>query len=358
MLDILGQEKAGRLLSMIREEHRGQSYTLTDVEEACNGLGQDMSKYFDDWFSTTELPGFVCPGAKLYRLSESNDGSPRYQLLFPVRNDEPGTGLFILGYYFMGEDGEQGSYVQSEPLRLSGKKALQFGTVLSRPPSQVFLDPYLSLNRRIVQVPLKSMDLEKIQDVEAVEGHKEIPWSLPKEAFIVVDDLDPGFSIIEEQNGNGFRLSGKADETEVTDQGLPVTNQYAVPPTWSRLPTVGSWGKYRHTLAAVRAGNGEKKAVFRARATHSGSWVLEIHIPPKYNAFPGRRWGIWNLAILDSNGDQRKVKFDSDAAVQAQWNIVGDFVIPEGEISVTLSDETDGQFVVADAIRWVPVAGD
>ena len=358
MLDILGQEKAGRLLSMIREEHRGQSYTLANVEKACNVLGQDMSKYFDDWFSTTELPGFVCPGAKLYRLSDSNDGSPRYQLLFPVRNDEPATGLFILGYYFMGEDGEQGSYVQSEPLRLAGKKALEFGTVLSRPPSQVFLDPYLSLNRRIVRVPLKSMDLEKIEDVEAVEGHEEIPWSLPKEEFIVVDDLDPGFSIIEEQNGNGFRLSGKSDEPEVTDQGLPVTNQYAVPSTWSRLPTVGSWGKYRHTLAAVRAGNGEKKAVFRARATHSGSWVLEIHIPPKYNAFPGRRWGIWNLVIIDSNGDQHEVKFDSDAAVQAQWNIVGDFVIPEGEISVTLSDETDGQFVVADAIRWVPVAGD
>jgi ABC-type transport system involved in multi-copper enzyme maturation permease subunit len=358
IMDILGQEKAGKLLSMIREEHRGKSYSLTDVKEACNVLGQDMSKYFDDWFSTTELPGFVCPEAKLYRLPDSDDGSPRYQLLFPVRNDEPTSGLFVLGYYFPGEDGGQGSYVQSKPLRLSGKSALRFGTVLSRPPSQVFLNPYLSLNRSIVRVPLRSMNLEKIEDKEAIEGHEEIPWALPKEDFIVVDDLDPGFMTIEEKNGEGFRLSGRADESEVTDQGLPVTNQYTVPPTWSRLSTVGSWGKYRHTLAAVRAGNGEKKAVFTAKVPHSGSWDLEIYIPPKYNAFPRRKWGTWNLVITDSNGDQHETKFDSDAASQAQWNIVGNFEIPEGEISVTLSNQTNGQFVVADAIRWLPVAGD
>ncbi len=358
MLDILGQEKTGKLLSMIREEHVGKSYSLTDLKEACNVLGQDMSEYFAEWFSSTDLPGFVCPEAKLYRLPDSDDGSPRYQLLFPVRNDEPASGLFVLGYYFPGEDGGQGSYVQSEPLRLSGKSALRFGTVLSRAPSQVFLSPYLSLNRSIVRVPLRTMDLEKIEDKEAIEGHEEIPWALPKEDFIIVDDLDPGFSIIKEKNGNGFRLSGKEDESEVTDQGLPVTNQYRVPPTWSRLPTVGSWGKYRHTLAAVRAGNGEKKAVFTAKIPHSGSWDLEMHIPPKYNAFPGRRWGTWNLVITDSHGDQYETKFDSDAASQAQWNIVGNFEIPEGEISVTLSNQTDGRFVVADAIRWLPVAGD
>ncbi|MBN1831898.1 MAG: hypothetical protein JW896_07285 [Deltaproteobacteria bacterium] len=358
MMDILGQEKAGSLLSMIREEHRGRSYSLTDVKEACNVLEQDMSKYFDDWFSTTDLPGFICPEANLYRLPDSDDGSPRYQLLFPVRNDEPTSGLFALGYYFQGEDGGQGSYVQSETLRLSGKSALRFGTVLSRPPSQVFLNPYLSLNRSIVRVPLRVMDLDKIEDKESIEGHEEIAWALPKEDFIVVDDLDPGFSIIEEKNGKGFRLSGRADETKVTDNGLPVTNQYAVPPTWSRLATVGSWGKYRHTLAAVRAGDGEKKAVFTAEVPHAGSWDLEIHIPPKYNAFPGRRWGTWNLVITDSHGDQHETKFDSDAALQAQWNIVGNFEIPEGEISVTLSNKTNGQFVVADAIRWAPVAGD
>jgi hypothetical protein len=202
------------------------------------------------------------------------------------------------------------------------------------------------------------MDLDKIEDKEAIEGHEEIPWALPKEDFIVVDDLDPGFSIIEEKNGNGFRLSGRADEPEVTDQGLPVTTQYAgVPPTWSRLAAVGSWGKYRHTVAAVRAGNGDKKAEFTAKVPHSGSWDLEIYIPPKYNAFPGRRWGTWNLLITDSNGDQHETKFDSDAAAQAQWNIVGNFEIPEGEILVTLSNKTNGQFVVADAIRWLPVAG-
>ena len=359
MMDILGQETAGRLLSMIREEHRGESYSLTDVKEASNVLGQDMSEYFYDWFSSTELPGFVCPEAKLYRLPDSDDGNPRYQLLFPVRNDEPTSGLFTLGYFFAGQEGRPNSFMQSDPLQLSGKSALRFGTVLSRTPSQVFLIPYLSLNRSTVRVPLRTMDLEKIKDVEAIEGHEEIPWTLPKEDFIVVDDLDPGFNIIKEKNGNGFRLSGKEDASEVTDQGLPVANQYTrVPLSWSRLPIVGSWGKYRQTLAAIRAGKGDKKAVFTTKVPHSGSWDLEIHMPPKYNVFPGRRWGTWNLLITDSNGGQYEAKFDSDAASQAQWNIVGNFELPEGETAVTLSNQTDGRIVAADAIRWLPLAED
>lgn len=354
MLDILGKENTGKLLSMIREEHMDQSYTLADVREAAKALGQDMTEYFDDWLNSTELPGFVCDEADLYRLPDSDNGSPRYQLLIQVRNDEPQAGLFTLGIWHQGQGGQRGEYIQIEPMRLPGKNALQYGTILSRPPSMVFLAPYLSLNRSVFQIPVKSVDLDKIVDKEPVEGQEEIPWIISRD-FIIVDDLDPGFSVIDEEVSEGLRLSGKADESIVKDQGLPVTSTNRTPPTWSRLTTNGSWGKYRQTLAIVRAGKGEKKAIFKAKATHSGSWDLEIHIPPKFRV-PGGKWGTWRLIITDSNGDPHEIKFDSDPAPNG-WNLVGNLDLPEGEVSVTLSNDTDGRFILADAIRWSSSTG-
>ena len=60
--------------------------------------------------------------------------------------------------------------------------------------------------------------------------------------------------------------------------------------------------------------------------------------------------------ITDSNRDPHEIKFDSNAAAMG-WNLAESIDLPEGETTVTLSNKTDGQFVVADAIRWSPSAG-
>ena len=65
----------------------------------------------------------------------------------------------------------------------------------------------------------------------------------------------------------------------------------------------------------------------------------------------------YNFIVTDGNGDHYNYKFDSNAASQG-WNLVVSIDLPEGETTVTISNKTDGRFVVADAIRWSPSAGD
>ncbi len=72
--------------------------------------------------------------------------------------------------------------------------------------------------------------------------------------------------------------------------------------------------------------------------------------------FPARKWGTWHLTITDSNGDEREITFDSNITAEG-WNLSESFDLPEGDVSVTLSNKTDGKFVIADAIRWSPSAG-
>ena len=355
ILDTLGNEKTGQLLTSIRESHMGNSFSLNDMVEAGKALGHDLTEILGDWLGSTDLPGFVCAETKIYRIPDSKDGNPRHQMLFTIRNDESTPGLFRLDYLYF-EEGGKANMVNSDPIRLAGKSAIRFGKIVSKPPTYIYLNPYLSLNRSSIFLPITWPKTPgKIEKTEAIDGIEDLPYSLPQEDHIVVDDLDPGFSVIEEKESKGLRLIARGNENRSLDQGLPITNIYGVPPEWSRAVYTSSFGKYRQTFAMVRAGNGEKKAMFKTDINQAGQWDLELHITWKFN-IRGRKWGTYHLVITDSNGDSHEIKFDSNAAAMG-WNLVRSFDLPQGETSVTISDKTDGHFVVADAIRWSPSAG-
>ena len=105
----------------------------------------------------------------------------------------------------------------------------------------------------------------------------------------------------------------------------------------------------------IRTGIGRKKATFTTSLPNDSTWDLELHLPMK-GVFPGRRWGTWHIMVRDSHGDQREIRFNSEAASEG-WNLAEKLTLPEGKVTVELSDKTDGGLVVADAIRWSPSIG-
>jgi hypothetical protein len=355
MLDTLGPEKTGQLLASVRETGKGRSFTLMDVVNAGKTLGYDLEEILGDWLGSTDLPGFVCEKAKIYRIADFEDGNPRYQVLLKIRNDEPAPGFFRFIYYYSREGGKADNS-KSNPVRIPGKSTVQYGTIVSSPPASIFLEPYLSLNRTAIFLPVDRKDAQVIKNENPIEGTEKLPYAIPEETSIVVDDLDPGFSIIKEQKDNGIRLIGRDKKKENLDQGLPLTPYYRVPEAWSRVLYTSSYGKYRQTFAVVGEGDGDKKAVIEADINKDGQWDLEIFLPYKPNIMQRREWGTYYLVVTDNNGDKHDIKFDSKAAAMG-WNLAGSFYLPEGRATVTISNKTDGDFVVVDAVRWTPSAG-
>jgi ABC-type transport system involved in multi-copper enzyme maturation permease subunit len=356
ILDTMGREKTGQFLASIRQAHKGESFSLNDMTESVKALGYDLTDILGDWLGSTELPGFVCEKARIYRIPDSENGNPRYQMLFTIRNDEPVPGFFRFIYRYEGEGGKP-HFVNSNPIRLVGKRVARFGAIVSDPPGSIFLEPYISLNRTSILLPLSAPDKRKIENTEAIEGLEELPYSVSREESIIIDDLDPGFSVMDEEKGRGLRIVARKDKKKATDHGLPVTSTNRIPRAWSRAVYITSFGKYRQTLAVVGNGEGKKKAMFKADINRPGQWELELHIPPKQGIMPGRRWGTCHLVITDGNGDQHEIKFNSQTASPG-WNMLERIYLTEGETTVTISDKTDGEFVVADAIRWSPSVGD
>jgi hypothetical protein len=349
--DGLGRETTARLLAEIRDQHRGGNFGLADVVAIGDDLEQDLGRLLDDWLTTTDLPGYVADEAQVYRLPDGDDGNPRYQLLSRFRNSEPVPGV-VRVHYVVGE-GRDRQDGQSDPIRVAGETAVQYGTILSRPPSYMWMEPYLSLNRTGFRVEMTEVKREEIVHEPPFEGTREVDW-VPEDAeFIIVDDLDEGFAVIEGDDRSGVRLGGRGADVE-TDQGLPIYDFGRFPSRWARSEIGSGWGRYRHTVALVRSGKGSHRAAFTARLPHSGSWELEIHLPFKQRYARGR-WGTWELEVEDSSG-RHEVTFAAAGGTMG-WNAVQTLELADGEVTVELSNRTDGRLVIADAIRWIPAAG-
>ncbi len=356
LLDALGREKAGRFLAALRRSTAGGAFTREDVIAAGQEIGEDLAPWLDVWIDETGLPGFTVGDVRYHRLPAAADGAPRYQLTVVLRNEEAPAGLLRLEYRMEGEgEGqERREREKSEPVLVRGHSAVEVGLTTSAPIRTLRVAPYFSLNRDPFSVQLPALDAETIVDAEPFSGSRVLEWTPPAEEAIVVDDLDFGFGLDESQGTGMLRVAGRGGSDVQLDQGIPVS-QGMQPARWSRLASPQAFGKYRRTMAVVRAGEGKRRAVFTVELPRAGSWQLEYYLPQRpASGRTSRNPGKWNLTVADGSADH-EVRFDAEGG-EAGWNTLGTFDIVAGEVRVTVSDSTDGDYVVADAIRWVPVS--
>ncbi|MCY3837659.1 MAG: hypothetical protein OXH09_03235, partial [Gammaproteobacteria bacterium] len=188
------------------------------------------------------------------------------------------------------------------------------------------------------------------------------------ESGIEVVDHDAGFSFVspsEEGPRQSPTSSGSGDH-EASEYYFGVPDG-----VWHRHgdPRTLGWGKYRRTLMRIGAGEGKGRATFAADLPASGSWRIFYHLPgstvsgrspPPIDgvARAFRAWdsfGTYDFELVA--GDVRQsVEFDARTAISG-WNDIGAFELPAGPVSLEVSDSTDGNVVVADAVRW-QMAGD
>ena len=372
MLDGFGRESVAAFLAELRHRHAGGNFTEQDFNAAAAAVGIDFEALLGDWLDTAALPGFIVSPLSIVRLRDDDQGQPRYQISLRVYNDEPVPGLVRLTY---GEwQGDVIGWVEdaTPPTWIADKSAVELGLVASSLPEQLLLSPYLSLNRNALTLPLPEVDETPAMDVEPFSGARPSAWRPERQAGIVVDDLDEGFSVRFDEIESGVRLGSAnplLDPGAEVDQGLPVFATRSRP-GWHRDEQDGANGKYRRTLARAPSGDGSVKAVFRAELPSTGRWRLEYHLP-QIRTFSvdiaiggsGSRassearldtyQGSYDLHVVAA-GHETKVDFDSGAG-EIGWNRLGDFDLPAGEVLVQVSNQTSGRYVVADAIRWLPV---
>ena len=357
---LMGPEKVAEFLALMRSRHGGGIFELDDFMAAMTETDPAMAPYIGHFMYESTLPGFLASDLHIERLADDENGQPRYQLSVHVRNDEdaPGiAGISFLSSYARRATASAFEWGDFSPV--PANTSLELGVVTQSPPREVRLETYLSQNRRIMRLALPEIDSETIAPGEPFRGARSSDW-VPPELGIVVDDLDPGFSVVhpprkslrmdfggeEEDRGIVAEYHGDADERR-----------------WRRQehPDTVSWGKYRRTLTRIHAGSGKGSASFRAELPMSGTWRLFYHLPgssasKRTRSEISRFWraadslGTLELEIV---AVERRTPVDFDATIAVPgWNDVGTIELPAGPVTVVVSDATTGDIVVADAVRW------
>ena len=356
MYDGLGRAGAAAVLAELRRRFAGRTFDADDLASTALSVGADLDTLLGDWLGDRGLPGYLVDRAHVVRLADDESGGQRYQARVHIRNDEPVPGIIHLST-------DRWGYITggSGPVRVPGMTSIEVGLVLPAPPNQLWLHPYGSLNRMPIRihVPL-DIDATVSSDQEAFEGTRSSNW-MPRSSGIVVDDLDDGFKAIDNRLGirvSALRHTFRYWEIDL-DHGLPVMERRRG--EWIRREVPSAQGKYRHTAALVRAGAGEDQVAFETRLDGSGRWQLHYHIPNRHlPAPPGRSDDFAGTAFdalgsmdmrLESGGVEIPVAFDAGAA-EVGWNKVGEFDLDHRDVRLVVSNRTDGETVVADAIRW------
>lgn len=398
LLDRLGRRTTSAIVSQLRQRYVGRAITEAQVSEVGKQVAGDRWPGLVGWLHTAELPGFAVSNGHVLVAEDDQTGWPSHITNFHVRNNEKSAGFVAFG--LSRRTGAVAINYEFDPVRIPAESSVEIGLESRIEPNELFVKPYLSLNRRPLYVDLDH-GLDGSHAIsEAFVGVRASDWK-PLEVGLVVDDLDDGFGVI------GATAAGQeaTDESAIrpaTDHGLPVyrpsrrgwtsalwrdgfeahadalsltgkllelfVDRQSPGPAdqWSRQELTSAWGRYRRTVVRISAGDGSRKVVFACDIPVRGQWRLEYHVPditirpptasagaevvvgPLQDANDER--GSYHLRLVAGTVD---VEVDLDQPIGPPgWKFVGDFPLPRGQASVIVSNRSTGRNVVADAIRW------
>ena len=362
---LMGRDKVIEFLALLRQRHGGGTFDLGDFIAAMAETDPAMAPYIEHLMREPSLPGFLVSDLRVVRLPDLENGEPRYQVSVHVRNDEPVPGVAGIGFR-VGQIGFPFVFGVrwGEFVHVPGNTSMELGVTTPAPPLEVRVETHLSRNARVMRLPIPRVNPETMVAEEPLNGARASDWQ-PPDLGIVVDDLDPGFSFVSPPE-RGFRI-GLSSDSDGRMGTVPEYDAATPVPGWHRQgdPQTTAWGKYRRTLMRIVAGRGEGNATFTTELPAAGRWRLSYHLPGA-SASEGRDralglrpmdddFGTYNLRIV-AGEHARPVPFDAGVAVPG-WNDIGTYDLPSGPVSVEVSDATDGDVVVADAIRWQRATG-
>ena len=364
VLGIAGVRKTGTLLGELRRRYEGRSFTAEDFRAIAEATTTGLAEVVDEALHQTGLPGFLASPAEVLRLSDDKAGQPRYHVTVHVHNGEPYAGWLRLARYDM-------VGVEGEPIRVPGNSAVEIGRIFDAPLNQVWLHPYLSLNRREIRLDLVDDGRQASRDAEGFVGTRPSNWVPSPVEGIVVDDLDPGFTwrSVPARRGRWSFVDRYRSWPDTLDHGLPIRAHAAG--AWVRRSVPSAWGKYHRTVAMADSGGRDYRVFFTAELA-AGRWRLDYHLPerriPKRSAgdveramYP--RLGLLEMRLIAADGagvvavprtfgGSEALTFDA-ALGETGWNKLGEFDLPGGEVRLEVSNRTTGRVVIADAIRWL-----
>ena len=355
-------ERIASWLADFRERYAGQTYTYDDLIDSAKEHSISTEPFLTDWLHETTLPGFITSPLGVVRISDDEQGNPRYQSSTTVRNVESVAG-FIQVQYPSSQAGDPRSrtFITSSGIHIKADKAKTVSVITPSGLESLLVLPHLSLNHLPFMVMSNFDSVQEQPNAEPVPFEQQSDWT-PQEEGIVVDDLDAGFTVLQpvpdvrpSANVGPFDWFREHQLAIELDDGIPTLGQgqitlSATEGIWNRVHNSHAYGKFRRTSTSlwVRDPKSIHTARFEADIPESATWRLEYHMPTQW--YRPQDAPDYHLVVGDG-----KETWDVELAGETQkmgWNVLGEFDLQAGKAKVDLVGSSRRSMVWADAIRW------
>ena len=379
LLDTLGTDTLATVVVDMSHNFRGKNIVFEDFIDAFAEHNIDLHELVGDLLGTEGLPGFIASNPSSRRLEGETQST--YETSFELQNGEPVSGpvQLALKYQNLREHIPSSSL---PPILVGANQSLQVVFESLNPVQQIWVKPYLALNRMNLRVDLPiSEELQRLDFVRGeapfIKSIEEIVRLQSESSSITIDDLDPGFSIVDDSrttaSDSAFLrfIQRLIDIREVRmDHGLPMfqmSTHWEFGRVWLRKTDPTAFGKYRRTFALTTRGGEQSFAKFSTELPTLGEWQLEYFLPEGFfyeefryqggvsssstSLFPG-------TTHLDIRSSSKVTSRTLDAPNLAPgWHTIGTFHLIDPAVDVLISNKTgrSQMTVFADAIRWTPV---
>jgi len=320
----------------------------------------DIEKYLQSWYTGSVLPAYQINKVDIYKVYDRD--RIRTQQIINLTNTSTTTGLFEISFQYsrrgMGFDMEAtGEDDPPRIFRLAPGETKLIGILLDEEPRALNVNFLIARNlplvytRRFEKVELD----ERKSPFEGEELRADSEIFTPSNELIVDNESD-GFRVYNPPfNSILKRLIHGTDDEQIETYGR---FQWWNPPhQWQLVKSATFFGTYIHSAYYIRAGNGQKTVSWRTKIPAEGIYDIYVYIFNQEDFMRGRGnrrrdlFQDFNYSVHHTGGIENVPV--SVEGTQEGWNFLGSWYLTAGEAEVSLSDETTGRVVIADAIKWV-----
>ena len=362
LLSVNGEQRVFAWLKDVLTSGAGRTYSYEELISRAVAHEVIIDPFLTDWLRTSALPAYAASDYTTFRIADDKRGDLRFQTSVAVRNTQPVGGFVRLQFPTKESwDWTHPYLTESQGVRIEAGVAKRISLVTSFEIRSVYLDPVFSLHRGSVRLFKDSESSEAQPTKQPAPFEEDSSWNPIEEIGIIVDDLDPGFEV-EQKSIRISRPSrvGPLGWIQIPqldgelDRGLPIRGRYlfeysAPSGAWTRSTEHSAYGRFRNTVALNYDRHNNPKATFTASLPESTDWKLEYHAPLSFDRERDKGL-IYQFLVSDSS---RSLEAELEVYNWDQgWNLVGEFNLNAGEVSVDLVRTSKQGSLWADAIRW------
>jgi hypothetical protein len=329
--------------------------------------GNDMSVSIAQWMENASMPAFLFGKTEVFEVKEGD--RVRYFIRLQVANNGYGDGILGIGIREQRRDRDRGgmgggfgpmggdgpSATVEETFNIPAGKGMEIGMFSDSEPRELIINTYVAEN--IPSSQRIAFDGVSNRSAAAFEGIREYAGAIRAfESYeTVVDNEDAGFSTINQSESKTIKdwWMGRSNETSTDKyQGMNWWN-----PSSKWQPTLGAnyFGLYVKSAVYKQSGTGNASVQWAADLPESGNYTVYAFLPQQRRRGPRRdeqeEKGVYRYSVFHDDG---KTDVDVDLSNESGgWVYLGDFYISKGQITVTLTDQSERRMVIADAVKWV-----